>query len=240
MCAQDPIHADIRYNDGIWTVSGYNRPAEEIEKILLSAKFPYQWGVYTTAYARQALQEGIDLAGDKMVYCDTDSIKTEGPVDIERINGYRRKLAKIYKGVEKDRKGEEHYIGIFEYEGTYDRFISCGAKRYAYEQDGHMNITVAGVTKEINEETGIPFAVEELGSLENFKEGMKWVKAGGIAAVYNDNDDFNYTDPATGNQVHIGKNVSLVPSTYEMTFEKDYKKLLFELDLYGEYLDRRE
>ena len=81
---------------------------------------------------------------------------------------------------------------------------------------------------------------EELGSLENFKEGMKWVKAGGIAAVYNDNDDFNYTDPATGNQVHIGKNVSLVPSTYEMTFEKDYKKLLFELDLYGEYLDRRE
>ena len=240
MCAQDPIHADIRYDDGKWTVSGYNRPAEEIEKILLSAKFPYQWGVYTTAYARQALQEGIDLAGDKMVYCDTDSIKTEGPVDIERINGYRRKLAKIYKGVEKDRKGEEHYIGIFEYEGTYDRFISCGAKRYAYEQDGHMNITVAGVTKEVNEETGIPFAVEELGSLENFKEGMKWVKAGGIAAVYNDNDDFNYTDPETGRQVHIGKNVSLVPSTYEMTFEKDYKKLLFELDLYGEYLDRRE
>ena len=240
MCAQDPIHADIRYNDGIWTVSGYNRPAEEIEKILLSAKFPYQWGVYTTAYARQALQEGIDLAGDKMVYCDTDSIKTEGPVDIERINGYRRKLARIYKGVEKDRKGEEHYIGIFEYEGTYDRFISCGAKRYAYEQDGHMSITVAGVTKEINEETGIPFAVEELGSLENFKEGMKWVKAGGIAAVYNDQDDFNYTDPETGRQIHIGKNVSLVPSTYEMTFEKDYKKLLFELDLYGEYLDRRE
>ena len=69
---------------------------------------------------------------------------------------------------------------------------------------------------------------------------MKWVKAGGIAAVYNDDDDFNYTDPETGNTVHIGKNVALVPSTYEMTYEKDYKKLLFELDLYGEYLDKRE
>lgn len=175
-----------------------------------------------------------------MVYCDTDSIKTLGPVDIERINGYRRKLAKAFKGVEKDRKGEDHYIGIFEYEGKYDRFISCGAKRYAYEQDGHMSITVAGVTKEVNEETGVPFAVEELGCLENFKEGMKWIKAGGIAAVYNDHDDFMYTDPATGKQIHIGKNVSLVPSTYEMTFEKDYRKLLFELDLYGEYLDKRE
>lgn len=195
---------------------------------------------YTTAYARQALQEGIDLAGDKMVYCDTDSIKTLGPVDIERINGNRRKLAKVYKGVEKDRNGVDHAIGIFEYEGKYDRFISTGAKRYAYEKDGQMSVTVSGVTQQINEETGIPFAVEELGALENFKEGMKWVKAGGIAAVYNDDDDFNYTDPETGNSVHIGKNVALVPSTYEMTYEKDYKKLLFELDLYGEYLDKRE
>lgn len=240
MSAQDPIHADVKYDDGTWTVSGYDRPKEEIEKTLLKAKFPYQWGVYTTAYARQALQEGIDLAGKQMVYCDTDSIKTEGPVDIERINGYRRKLAKVYGGVEKDRKGQDHFIGIFEYEGTYDRFISCGAKRYAYEQDGHMSITVAGVTKEVNEETGIPFAVEELGCLENFHEGMKWVKAGGIAAVYNDHDDFMYTDPESGQQLHIGKNVALVPSTYEMTFETDYRKLLFELDLYGEYLDKRE
>ena len=240
MSAQDPIHADVKYDDGVWTVSGYDRPKEEIEKTLLKAKFPYQWGVYTTAYARQALQEGIDLAGKQMVYCDTDSIKTEGPVDIERINGYRRKLAKAYGGVEKDRKGIDHYIGIFEYEGTYDRFISCGAKRYAYEQDGHMTITVAGVTKEVNEETGIPFAVEELGCLENFHEGMKWIRAGGIAAVYNDHDDFMYTDPESGRQLHIGKNVALVPSTYEMTFESDYRKLLFELDLYGEYLDKRE
>lgn len=240
MSAQDPIHADVKYDDGVWTVSGYDRPKEEIEKTLLKAKFPYQWGVYTTAYARQALQEGIDLAGKQMVYCDTDSIKTEGPVDIEIINGYRRKLAKAYGGVEKDRKGIDHYIGIFEYEGTYNRFISCGAKRYAYEQDGHMSITVAGVTKEVDEETGIPFAVEELGCLENFHEGMKWIRAGGIAAVYNDHDDFMYTDPESGQQLHIGKNVALVPSTYEMTFESDYRKLLFELDLYGEYLDKRE
>ena len=46
MSAQDPIHSDIKYNDGVWTVSGYDRPKEVIEKTLLSAKFPYQWGVY--------------------------------------------------------------------------------------------------------------------------------------------------------------------------------------------------
>ena len=69
---------------------------------------------------------------------------------------------------------------------------------------------------------------------------MTWVKAGGIAAVYNDHDDFNYTDPASGNQLRITSNVALVPSTYEMTFETDYKKILYEMDLYGEYMDRRE
>lgn len=46
MSAQDPIHSDIKYNDGEWIVSGYDRPKEVIEKTLLKAKFPYQWGVY--------------------------------------------------------------------------------------------------------------------------------------------------------------------------------------------------
>jgi hypothetical protein len=69
---------------------------------------------------------------------------------------------------------------------------------------------------------------------------MTWIKAGGIAAVYNDHDDFNYTDPASGKQLRITSNVALVPSTYEMTFETDYKKILYEMDLYGEYMDRRE
>ena len=252
MSAQDPIHSDIDFDGQKWTIAGYNRTKEQIEKTLLKAKFPYQWGVYTTAYARQALQEGIDLAGRKMVYCDTDSIKTLGPVNLDKINNYREKLAKIHGGVEKDRKGIDHPIGIFELEGEpYDKFISCGAKRYAYEKDGKMGITVAGVTKQIDEDTWYinkvtgekyhpTFAEEELGCLENFHVGMKWIKAGGVAAVYNDTDNFNYTDPETGKQVHIGKNVALVPSTYEMTYSKDYATLLTELDLYGEYLDKRE
>ena len=210
--------------------------ASDIDKTLLKAKYPYSWGCYTTAYARAALQEGIDLAGDKMVYCDTDSIKTLGPVDIEKINESRRNLAKRFGGVEKDRNGISHYIGIFEYEMTYTNFVSTGAKRYAYIEGScplsescttwprcAMGITVSGVqSKKINEETGLPFAVEELGSLENFREDFTWYKAGGVLAVYNDFDNFDYTDPETGRSVHIGKNVALCPSTYKMTYEKNY------------------
>ena len=57
-----------------------------------------------------------------------------------------------------------------------------------------MSITVSGVSKAINEETGISFAVEELQKLENFHEGFIWHKAAGTMAVYNDKDYFDYAD----------------------------------------------
>lgn len=238
MSAQDPIHAEILYNDGDYTRSDYT--TGDAEKVLKKAKFPYQWGVYTTAYARAALQEAIDLAGNKMVYCDTDSVKTLGEVDLTSLNQKRQRMAEDNNAFADDLKGNRHYMGVFELDGIYDRFISCGAKRYAYEQNGHMSITVSGVSKAVNEETGIPFAVEELGKLENFHEGFIWRKSAGTMAVYNDDDLFNYTDPDTGNVIQVTKNVAIIPTTYEMTYAKDYKRLLQEIDLYGEYKKARE
>ena len=69
---------------------------------------------------------------------------------------------------------------------------------------------------------------------------MTWRKAGGTISVYNDNDNINYTDPETGNTINIGKNVAIVPSTYVMTYSKDYRLLLNEIQLYGDYQRERE
>ena len=137
--------------------------------------------------------------------------------------------------------GNRHYIGVFESDGHYQKFITQGAKRYAYiKDDGKMWVTVAGVSTQINDETGTSFAVEELKDLKRFKPGMKWCKAGGTQAVYNDSDDFIYTDPASGNQVHITKNVAIIPSTYVMTYSRDYMLLLNEIQLYSEFRKERE
>ena len=238
MSAQDPIHAEILYNGGDYARSDYT--TGDADKVLSKAKFPYQWGVYTTAYARAALQEAIDAAGAAMVYCDTDSVKTLGRVDLSYINRKRQAAAEASKAFADDPKGNRHYMGVFELDGVYDRFITCGAKRYAYESDGHMSITVSGVSKAVNESTGVSFAVEELGKLENFHEGFIWRKSAGTMSVYNDDDLFNYTDPETGKQVQIIKNVAIIPTTYEMTYAKDYRRLLQEIDLYGEYKSKRE
>ena len=242
MSATDPIHQEILYKGGDYSRSGYETmSAEEIEKSLKSAAFPYQWGVYTTAYARKQLQDAIKLCGDKIIYCDTDSVKTLGDVPIFKLNDKLQAAAQQMGAYADDMHGIRHYIGVFEDDGHYKQFITQGAKRYAYiRDDGKMGVTVAGVSTQINEETGIPFAVEELKTLKRFKVGMEWVKAGGTMAVYNDNDDYDYTDPETGKTVHIGKNVAIIPSTYKMTHSRDYALLLREIQLYSEYRRERE
>ena len=242
MSATDPIHQDIKYNSGDYIRSGYETmSAEEIEKALKGAAFPYQWGVYTTAYARAQLQDAIKLCGDKLIYCDTDSVKTLGDVPIHKLNDALRKKAENVGAYADDMKGIRHYIGVFEPDGHYKQFITQGAKRYAYiKDDNKMGVTVAGVSTEINEETGISFAVEELKTLKRFKPGMKWEKAGGTQAVYHDEDDFDYADPETGCIVHVGKNVAIIPSTYIMTYSRDYALLLKEIQLYTEFRRERE
>lgn len=238
MSAQDPIHSEILYIDGEYTRSNYD--SVNVAKTLLKAKFPYQWGVYTTAYARAALQAAIDIAGPKMVYCDTDSVKTYGPINLDQLNRKREQAAISNSAFADEPDGTRHFMGVFELDAVYDRFISCGAKRYAYEKHGKIGITVSGVSKAVNEETGIPFAVEELGKLENFHEGFIWKKAAGTISVYNDKEDTQITDPATGQVILCTKNVAIVPTTYKMTYARDYKLLLKEIDLYGEYKSNRE
>lgn len=241
MSATDPVHQEIVYNGGEYTVSSYDDYTDdELAKLLKNAPFPYQWGVYTTALARKQLQDAIKLCKDKIVYCDTDSVKVIGDIDINKLNKKLQRKAEQYKAYADDIKGKRHYIGLFEFDGYYDKFITQGAKRYAYISGGKMGITVAGVSKKINEETGISFAVEELKTLENFRVGMEWKKAGGTLSVYNDDDNILYTDNDTGNTIHITKNVAIVPTTYKMTYSKDYMLLLEEIKLYGDYQKERE
>ena len=46
-------------------------------------------------------------------------------------------------------KGIKKPLGIWDFEGTYDRFKTLGAKRYMTETAGDINITVSGLNKKI-------------------------------------------------------------------------------------------
>lgn len=231
MCATNPLQETIEYRFGEYKEVDVaeNKKIQTLRKAIL----PYQWGVYCTAYARKALQEGIDKCGDKIVYCDTDSIKHVGDVNIDSINKSRIKIDLKRDAYADDRKGNRHYLGVYEDDGDYEQFITQGAKRYAVVTHGKLKVTVSGVTKQINEQTGVAFAAEELGQIGNFKPGMIWSKAGGTRAVYNDKVDDHVN--IEGQDLHITKNVAIVPTTYEMEYPDDYEKMLNRISLYGRW-----
>jgi hypothetical protein len=68
-----------------------------------------------TAHARQQLEEGIQLAGEGFVYCDTDSVKYIGEIDWQQYNQKYIEQSKESGAVARDPSGKLHYMGTFEY-----------------------------------------------------------------------------------------------------------------------------
>lgn len=113
---------------------------EEKKKAFLS----FAYGVWVTAYARSNLLKNVIQLDDKIVYCDTDSMKLIEGYDKSVIEKYNNFVIKKLKHVSKildipfekfspkDSKGERHTLGVFDNDGRYEEFITQGAKKYAY------------------------------------------------------------------------------------------------------------
>ena len=148
-------------NDVGWTneVADYDKQLEKYNKGKKRFLF-YPWGVFVTAYARRNLWTGILNVGDDYVYSDTDSLKCLNMNDhLEYIKAYNKsvgeKLARMIKHYKIDPallapKTIENVvkpIGVWDSEGTYNRFKTLGAKRYMTEVNGKLSLTVAGLSK---------------------------------------------------------------------------------------------
>ena len=180
MMVTDFVQSEILYDHG-WETAKPNiqESLDECHEKFYKNNLPYMWGVWVTAYARRTLWTAllhIDKQGDN-VYYDTDSCKQLNTVKyIEYFNSYNikiindtRKALKYHsipleKMCPKDKKGNRHFIGIWEQEKTYDRFITQGAKRYAYQYaDKVIHCTVSGVPKN---------NAIALKKLDDFKDGF--------------------------------------------------------------------
>lgn len=215
MGAQDPCKDSIVFQNG-----EYVREDKSIEELIIAnnkkAFLSYAWGVWCTAWARYCLQEAIDIAGGQFVYCDTDSVKYLGDIDLTELNERYRQQSEANGAYADDPKGKRHYMGVYEPEGSYDRFKTMGAKKYAYEEEGKLHITIAGVNK--------MKGAEELGTLDNMREGFTFHKAGGTESVYNDGiDEYINID---GHRLHITDNVVIRDSTYTLGITAEYAEIL--------------
>ena len=83
------------------------------------------------------------------------------------------------KATAKTIKGEDQTLGLWDEEKPYKKFITYGAKKYAYYyDDDKLHITVSGLSKS---------AASEIGKIENFVPGLTVQNSGRTIAVYDDN-----------------------------------------------------
>lgn len=145
----------------------------------------YQCGIWVTAYARKRLQELIDIIGIDVVYVDTDSVKFLGnyDIEIERINNaiYENAKSLDVEICAKDKDNVTHYMGIWDKEPSYDEFITMGAKKYAYIQNGKIGMTVSGLNKKL-----APIELQKMGGLSEFKNGTVFYDSGRHSVEYVD------------------------------------------------------
>ena len=199
---------------------------EEYAKAIDKAFLNYAWAVWVTAWARWRLFEGVKIATRddllNFVYADTDSIKTTHPVNLDQYNQARIRDAKASGAYATDPKGNVHYMGVFEYEGQYDLFVTLGAKRYCVKQGDDIIITVAGVPK-----TAGSAELVRRGGIESFTNRFVFQDCNKLHAMYNDHVDFWIE--VDGIPLHITQNVYLSPATYDMTLEQNYAILVATL-----------
>ena len=193
-CIKDLFQYDYDNHDWKDVVLKENMPDEQIQMLLTNVNNDrtrfifYLWGVFTTSFARRNVWDTILECGDDYIYCDTDSVKflhhENHTAFFEKYNAEIQ--IKIQKCLEhfkldpesarpKNKKGNAKPLGVWDYEGTYLRFKTLGAKRYLveyYDKDDDavkMKLTCAGVSKK----KGVQYFESLDDPFEEFHIGMK-------------------------------------------------------------------
>lgn len=239
MIVTNPLRDEIVLNDN-WDKIPTNKE-EFIEKYNTSKnRFTfYPWGVFVTAYARRNLFSGIKEFGNDYIYSDTDSLKVlRYKNHMDYINRYNENTQRKLKNmctfynipytVPKTVKGIEKPLGVWDFEGVYTRFKTLGAKRYIYEKDGILYLTVSGV----NKKSGITY-LADYGSdkaFEMFCDGLEIPKnkTGKNILTYIDFPQHGTIIDYLGNEYEYESKtcVNMEETSYKMGLSGDFIKYL--------------
>ena len=222
---------------------------DDLQRKFFKNFLAYQWGVWITAYARRELMRAINHCGMDEIYHDTDSVKC---INYEKYIDYfdkedllmdekLRKMCGFYdidfmltRPRRENGEGDEAPLGHWEHEGVYDRFITLGAKKYAYENlrepDGSIkdknkgiHVTVSGVPKEEGSKL--------LGSLDNFRKGFVFdrEKCGRKLLTYLDGCNPCITLP-DGYKVHHKYAINMRNNSYTLGLSSDLEVMIREIN----------
>lgn len=235
MMVTDITHDIVEYA-GEWRTMPVDT-AEALEKYYKNKKsfLAYQWGVWVCANARKRLQDGIDAVGSACLYTDTDSIKCR--------SGYKQVFARLNEEIEQKARqaevsnlaifpeinGKVYKLGTWDYEGNYERFRTWGAKKYAYEENGELHITVAG----LNKTTGAEY-LKIRGGLEAFVPSGIDHKGFEVPSTWSGRTTAYYID-LPPHFAYVGDNYKILTAGGTAIFNTTYK-----LGITGEYMELME
>lgn len=262
----DPVEYDFNYDGGdhsgwvpyepledMTADEWYNKQRFDMQKKLDDVNshplMNFAWGVWVSAYARRNLWRAIIELDGGIIYCDTDSMKiAEDYADAARayVEKYNAEVAQKIEdacAAHKIDPAKFAHLGEFDYEGRYDKFKTYGAKKYAVEKDGILEITVSGVNKkkavwnkEREEKEGIENKYDAIEHIEEFylepecagkkRKGTSWGyhTSGRMIRYYlDDQEEVTLTDyignVETINQKHA---TALQPTTYNLGMTEEY------------------
>lgn len=213
----------------------------------------YPWGVWTTACARTSVWSAIFNLKDDYIYSDTDSVKFKNPEKhMEYFKKYNRIITEQLNETckhfgfptdyvhPKNNKGEEKQLGIWDFDGLYQKFKTLGAKRYMlqYSNDhrngesaGKYSLTVSGLNKKIT----LPYLLKKYGTkiFEAFSDGLY------IPNGYTGKNTHTYIDDAQSGtledyQGNIARyeeysSIHLGSSDYSLSISQEYINFLLNI-----------
>lgn len=224
MCYTNPVRNVISINeDGEW-IEDAPEIADALKKYWKSRNsfLVYAWGVWITAWARRHLEDLFNALGqDKVIYGDTDSGKAV-EVDISKIDALNAKVMELADkcGAYCDYNGTRYYMGVYEHENKIPvaKFKTLGAKKYVYEDEKGLHVTISGVNKKLG--------AKELGSIDNFVPGFIFKDAGGLTLYYNDAEQGIHQITVDGCTMTTASNIGMVDNTYEIGITSEYAELI--------------
>lgn len=237
MSVTNTIRDNVKYLDdsGVWIEEELTN--DEIKDKLLGEKkksfLSFAYGVWVTAYARDNLLRRVIELDEYVVYCDTDSCKLLPGYDKSVFINYNKSVDEKIKYVSNllgidyskyapvDKKGNKHLLGVFEYEGKYQEFITQGSKKYAVKENNEIHITVAGVPKS---------GAKALKDLNDFRDDFvfKHEDTNKNLLIYADDmQPTELTDYLGNKRIVLDKTgCSIIPTTYVLGKSEDYCELL--------------
>lgn len=238
MSVTNTIRDNVVYKDDLEEWFEEELTNEEIEDKLQAEKkkafLSFSYGVWVTAYARDNLLRRLIALDEYVLYADTDSLKLKRGYDKTVFEKYNKSVEERIRFVSKvlnipfdkfapeDVYHKKHLLGVFEYEGNYQEFITQGAKKYAVKQDDKIKITVAGVPKEKG--------AKALKSLNDFRDNFvfSFEETGKNLLMYVDNQSPFVLSDYKGKEsiVKDKSGCCLIPTTYVLGKALDYANLI--------------